>query len=413
MRNISISTFINFIFFIAFIAISIGSAFFVSLDKEAFETDQHKRYEIIANNFLSVFEKYPTYEQLNNLYSKFNTKAILNREFKLLILNHASEVKIHRTYFGIYRVLEYEDKVYVYVQQYGYNIMLQDLKATTYSHSKAGIVFITSILLILFLFIILKQKLMPLKRLNKQINEFSKGNLTLDTSSQNKDEIGEIANNFNNARININDLLKSKNLFMRNMMHELKTPITKAMFAIETLPECKNKEILNRAFLRMNEIIKELSTVEKITSKAQAVYKEDTKFSYIYDTSLKILMLENDSIDTEIKDFTFNVDINLLAIVIKNLLDNAIKFSPNNRAILKADKNIIEVISEGSQIKNTLEYYTEAFTQEEKRSDGFGLGLYIVKTICDLHNFTLIYKYENGKNHFCIDLSPKNKEHVS
>ena len=46
-------------------------------------------------------------------------------------------------------------------------------------------------------------------------------------------------------------------------MQELKTPITKAMFAIEVLEESKSKQILNRAFLRMNEIIKELATVEK------------------------------------------------------------------------------------------------------------------------------------------------------
>lgn len=410
MRNISISTFINFIFFIAFIAISAGSLLFVSLDKESFEIDRQKRHEIIANNFLSIFQKFPTYEQLNSLYSKFNTKPVINREIKLHIINNAEELELHRTYLGIYRVLEYEEKIFIYVQQYGYNIMLQDLKAKTYNYLKVFIAFLAAVFIIFFLFFILKKKLMPLKKLNDQINEFSKGNLSIDTSSKNGDEIGEIANNFNNSRIYISKLLSSKNLFMRNMMHELKTPITKAMFAIEVLEESKSKQILNRAFLRMNEIIKELATVEKLTSKVQTLDIQNTCFLKIYDTSLKILMLENNSIDSKIKDFKFDVDINLLSIALKNLLDNAIKFSSEKRAVLLANKDSIEVCSKGSKLKHELDYYTEAFSQEEKRSDGFGLGLYIVKTICDLHGFSFVYKYEKGNNIFCIVLKKSIKK---
>ena len=55
-------------------------------------------------------------------------------------------------------------------------------------------------------------------------------------------------------------------------------------------------------------------------------------------------------------------------------------------------------------MKNELSYYTEAFCQEEKRSDGFGLGLYIVKTIVNLHGYKLEYKYEDGKNYFIINM---------
>ncbi len=58
-----------------------------------------------------------------------------------------------------------------------------------------------------------------------------------------------------------------------------------------------------------------------------------------------------------------------------------LKFSSNKHAIINANKHRIDVISQGEALKFDLEYYTEPFSQEEKRSDGFGLGLYIVKTI--------------------------------
>ena len=92
----------------------------------------------------------------------------------------------------------------------------------------------------------------------------------------------------------------------------------------------------------------------------------------------------------------------MFSIALKNLIDNAIKFSQNKHAIINANKHRIDIISEGEPLKYDLEYYTEPFSHEEKRSDGFGLGLYIVKTIANLHDYKLIYKHKKGKNIFTI-----------
>jgi len=49
-----------------------------------------------------------------------------------------------------------------------------------------------------------------------------------------------------------------------------------------------------------------------------------------------------------------------------------------------------------------LEKYIEPFLQGEKRQSGFGLGLYIVKKILDLHRYKLKYEYKNNENIFVI-----------
>ena len=56
-------------------------------------------------------------------------------------------------------------------------------------------------------------------------------------------------------------------------------------------------------------------------------------------------------------------------------------------------------------LKNELSFYTDAFYQEDKRSSGFGLGLYIVKAIVNLHKFSLEYEYIDCKNCFMIKLN--------
>lgn len=405
IKNISISTFVNIVFALAFISIFITFAMFINYDKQKHELSLQNRYELIAENFLSSFQNQPTFETLLALYKKFQVSPIEDRDKKLEIIKSAQELTITQNYLGTYRVYKYDDVYYIYVQQYGYNLMLKDSANHNYSMAFIVIGFVISLFTFLFLYEILKKKLHPLKILNKQIIEFSNGNKDIKLNYTSNDEIGTIARNFNEAINIINNQSKSKDLFMRNMMHELKTPITKAMFIAETLDDDKTRENLQKAFKRMDDIIKELATVEKLTSKNTMLYKEETNFFSIYTKTLELMMINPENISSKIRDFKFKVDIYMMSIALKNLIDNAIKFSKNKKAIINASKEQIEIISLGEPLKNELSYYTEAFSQEEKRSDGFGLGLYIVKTICSLHGFKLEYKYEEEKNYFIIKMT--------
>lgn len=404
IRNISISTFVNIIFALAFVSIFLTFAMFMRYDKERHDLSLQNRYEMIAENFLILFQDYPNAQRLNELYKKFNVKPIEDRDRKLEIINNAQELKITQNYLGTYRVYRFDDMYYIYVQRYGYNIILRDTKHHNYNFAFIIAGFILSLIIFIFLYEILNRKLRPLKLLNKKIIEFSNGNKDIKLEYKSSDEVGTIAKNFNEAINIINNQSKSKDLFMRNMMHELKTPITKAMFIAETLEDDKTRQNLQRAFRRMDDIIKELATVEKLTSKNTMIYKEKINFLAIFKKTTELMLINPDNIEQKIEDFWFEADIYMISIALKNLIDNAIKFSTNKKAIIQANQNIIKVISQGEPLKNELSFYTDAFYQEDKRSSGFGLGLYIVKTIVNLHKFSLDYEYVDGKNCFIIKL---------
>lgn len=404
IRNTSISSFINIIFALAFLSIFLTFAMFIKYDKEKHDQNLQNRYELIAENFLILFQDYPDQNRLNQLFKKFNVRPIENQDRRLEIINHAEELTITQNYLGTYRVYKFDDTYYIYVQQYGYNIMLKDTNHHSYNMAFITIGFILALLVFLFLYEILNRKLRPLKILNRQIIEFSKGNKDIKLNYTGNDEIGTIARNFNEAINIINNQSKSKDLFMRNMMHELKTPITKAMFIAETLENEKTRDNLQKAFRRMDDIIKELATVEKLTSSNSMIYKEKINFLSIFKKTTDLMLINPDNIEQKIEDFWFEVDIYMISIALKNLLDNAIKFSTNKKAIIEANKSFIKVISQGEPLKNELSFYTDAFYQEDKRSSGFGLGLYIVKTIVNLHKFKLEYSYKDGANHFTINL---------
>ncbi|MDX4065728.1 ArsS family sensor histidine kinase [Aliarcobacter skirrowii] len=402
IRNISISTFVNIIFAFAFFGIFITFAIFIRYDKQRHDLNLQNRYELIAENFLILFQDHPTSSKLDELYKKLNVKPINSVERKLEIINNAQELTINKNYSGTYRVYKFDNMYYIYVQQYGYNVMIRDSKQYNYNVAFIVAGLILSIAIFLLLYEIINRKLRPLKELNRKIIEFSNGNKDIKLEYKSRDEVGTIAKNFNEAINIINNQSKSKDLFMRNMMHELKTPITKAMFIAETLEDDKTKESLQKAFRRMDDIIKELATVEKLTSKNTMLYKERINFNTVFEKSIELLMINQDKIDKKIEDFEFEVDTYMISIALKNLIDNAIKFSTDKKVIVEADSKSIKIISKGNALKNDLSFYTDAFYQEEKRSSGFGLGLYIVKTIVNLHKFKLKYFHKDSYNYFII-----------
>lgn len=402
IRNISISAFINTIFILALIAISITFAIFIKLDQQRYNITMQKKYELVAENLLKSLESKPSNSGIKNLIKQFKVKKIENNDLKLQIIQDGKPIIMRETIFGLYRIFSLDDNLYIYAQKDGYNLMLQDSQNYSYNLLIISLAISLSLGILLSLYYILRKKLKPLRVLNNKIKKFANGDLNVRIRSNSSDEIGTIAKTFGDAITHINNQTKSKDLFMRNMMHELKTPITKAMFIAETLDDEKKREMLQRAFHRMDDIIKELAMVEKLTSNNTFVYKELTSFFKIYTKTIEITMINSDKITSRINDFKLNADTAMFSVALKNLIDNAIKFSPNKHAIINANKHKVDIISEGEPLKYDLEFYTEPFSQEEKRSDGFGLGLYIVKTIANLHDYKLLYNHTDEKNIFTI-----------
>jgi two-component system OmpR family sensor kinase len=247
------------------------------------------------------------------------------------------------------------------------------------------------------------KKLSPLKTLHKEIQQFAQGDMQMRISYVYDDEIGKIAKSFDDAILHINQLSSSKNLFMRNLMHELKTPITKGRIIVEMIEDEHIQKILIRAFERMNELIWELAEIERVTTQQFEPHYEYLMLSQVIQKSQDLLMAKPKAVSIEIQDDALTTDVKLLSLSIKNLLDNGIKYSPNKHVTLKSKKNALEIISIGEKLQHPLSYYLEPFSQAEKRSSGFGLGLYIVHSILEKLGNTLAYRYEDGKNIFSIE----------
>ncbi len=403
MKNLSIFSFINIIFTIAFLGVVASFVLFLKYDTNRFQIQQQQRYSIIANAFLSGFRFVPTYQEIEAICNQFDVQPVTNPKERLMVLNKAKMLYYKESILGRIRIFKLNKDYYIYVQSYGYNLLLKDNKPGVYHAKGALIIFLALTIGLLFLYLSFLRKFKPLRDLQRDIDKFARGDLNIHTRMDGKDEIAKVANSFDNAVKYINNLLDSRRLFMRNIMHELKTPIAKGRIAAEMVEDRENREFLINVFERINNIIAEIATIDRINTSTYQIEKEEVKIEDILKLSFEFLMTDKNKIEIDIKEKNKKIkaDKKLIAVAIKNLIDNAIKFSPDSKAKVEVDKNQICIISKGKPLKKPIDYYLEPFSQEEKRKEGLGLGLYIVKNIAKLHNFEFIYEYKNS-HYFCL-----------
>lgn len=406
MKNISITSFIHLIFTIAFIALIALFSLYLKLETQMFQKNQENRYLLISNSFLTKFSHHPDDSSILKLSKKLNLTPVKNRKKNLQVLNKAKVIFKKEEAFSRIRVFELDKDYYIYIQSIGYNLMYLINIEKNYKLYIAASVLILTVLLILSIYIAILKKLKPLKNLHTQIIKFSKGDLGVKLEDLSKDEIGQISQSFNEAIKNINQLINSKNLFMKNILHELKTPITKGLFLANML-ETKNEEdkkTLIKTFNTMNSIINQLSNIEKLKNLHLNIKKEQIDMDKLFEQLFVILDINKQELIINKKECTVIANKELFATMLKNLIENALKYSVKKPVTVDIGKDKISVKSYGEMLQKPLEHYTQAFIQGKKNSKGFGLGLYIVQEISDLHKFKLHYSYESGQNVFTIVL---------
>ncbi|PTB83857.1 sensor histidine kinase [Sulfurovum lithotrophicum] len=405
MKNLSVTTFIHILFSVAIAILIATFLLFLSWDKDRHKIEEYKRYQLISITFLSNLQQNIEEEKLENLYKELHVKAVdVEKVSKLKEQIQEKGVTIFSggSSLGRVRVFKVEDQNYIYVQRMTHNLMLKDDRPENYYFEIAVALGVFLIGLLLLLYLAVLKKLYPLKTLHKQIQKFAKGDMKTRITYLYDDEIGKIAKSFDDAIVHINELSTSKNLFMRNLMHELKTPITKGRIVAEMMEDESTKKVLVRAFERMNELISELAEIERVTIQSFEPNFEYVMLSDIVNESKDLLMTQSSCVKTEIEDRALTTDRKLMTLVIKNLIDNGMKYGKDKCVMISTNKSMIEVISKGEALPQPLTYYTEPFSQAEKRSSGFGLGLYIVDSILEKLGYRLGYKHEDGKNIFML-----------
>ena len=248
-----------------------------------------------------------------------------------------------------------------------------------------------------------------LKQMSEQAKKFAKGDFSGRIPVKGKDEVGQLTRAFNDMADALDKEESVRRDFIANISHELKTPMTTIAGFIDgildgTIPESKQKHyltIVSEEISRLSGLVASMLSLARIDSGKTTIYK--TKFSLI-STIVNILLTFEDRLEEkEIEIVGLETadglsvygDQALLHQVLYNLIENATKFTPQGGEITfhaesKGDKLYFSVKNSGKGISQKdlpfifdKFYKTDKSRSEDKKS--MGLGLYLVKTIINLH----------------------------
>ena len=262
-----------------------------------------------------------------------------------------------------------------------------------------------------------------IKLLNRVAQKISNLDFSEKSYIKTSDELNSLSKSINIMSDNISSSIEGLNTFVSNASHELKTPIavinTHTQFLlskkIENEEERKNyyKVILKESEY-MSTLVKDLLLISKLSTSNTKIDKEQFEVSSLLKESIEqfeFLELKKDiewKIDLE-KSFILG-NKKLLRIVFNNLVQNALKYSPENSEIKvyrERDKIKFENEMYMNEIDNANDLFQPFFRGKnatEIKVEGSGLGLSLVKRILELHSFNYGIVTKNNKFIFYFDI---------
>jgi signal transduction histidine kinase len=204
------------------------------------------------------------------------------------------------------------------------------------------------------------------------------------------------------------EVLKS---FTENASHEIQTPLSIIKTKLELLSQSESLDetqvqamkAINSAATRLSKLNHSLLLLTKIEN-GQFVDNQPVNISMIISQYLEnfeeLAEAKNILIDKNIEgNEKVNMNESLAAILISNIISNAIKHNHDNGTIeIKLLEKEFTVSNTGEvPLKQTTQLF-ERFQKDSSSGDSLGLGLAIVKKICDIYGFSVTYIYEKKRH---------------
>lgn len=202
--------------------------------------------------------------------------------------------------------------------------------------------------------------------------------------------------------------------FSENASHEMQTPLAIMQSKIELLLQSNNinkeqseqLQSIYQAGKRLSKLNKTLLLLAKVENQ-QYSSKEEVSFKDLIENQLEnyedFILNKNITVNKELSNHIISTNTILADTLISNLLSNAIKHNINNGTIsIVYTKEHLIFSNTGEPIKGNPENLFNRFKKQSTRKDSLGLGLAIIKQICDANQWHLNYFCENKLHTLCV-----------
>jgi len=272
----------------------------------------------------------------------------------------------------------------------------------------------------------------PLQDMAKAANAFAHGNLEARVKVEEdcSEEMEELALAFNNMASSLQKSEYQRQEFVANVSHELKTPMTTISGYIDgildgTIPEHRHQyylQIVSDETKRLSRLVRSMLDISQLQK--EAGIPEEKKMHFDLEEAVGQVLI---TFEKKINDKHLDVDVDMpehpvftmanrdyITQVIYNLIDNAVKFCPEGKTLgirirEGGGKAYVSISNQGQTIPpEELPLVFDRFHKLDKsrsqNRDGWGLGLYIVKTIVCSHGEDISVTSRDGKTEFTFTM---------
>jgi len=239
----------------------------------------------------------------------------------------------------------------------------------------------------------------PLRSLQKSLSERSANNLTPLPHFSDMDEIAAVTGAMNQLLARLDHTLRQERLFTADAAHELRTPLAGLRLHLELLEQqgVTQGPMLIQRIDQLMHVIEQLMMLSRAGQALASGHYQVVSWNEVFEP-LQLEMIEMLSLRKQTLELTGNTalevqgDAVLLRLMLRNLLENAFRYSPEGSHITlivqqEQHGSSFTVRDEGLGIDpSASQELTKAFRRLDQRYGGSGLGLNIVQRIAQLHH---------------------------
>ncbi len=284
-----------------------------------------------------------------------------------------------------------------------------------------GLIFFTIALILVGAYWLIRRILRPVRLLDKGVKAVGRGDLKHNVPVTKSDELGQLSQAFNDMTARLRNMLAAKEQLLRDVSHELRSPLTRMKVALEFVETGQTREMLQADIHEIEELISQILDTARIHHEHSRLNLQATNLVIlIQDVTLAYqnqgpgVMVE--AMPTEI---ICKLDSERIKIVFKNLIDNAVKYSHKDSKPVEISTSIhkdrvdITISDNGIGIDpEALIHIWEPFYRADKsrtrETGGYGLGLSLCKTIVEAHEGKINISSTPGKGTKVIISLPTN-----
>ncbi len=252
--------------------------------------------------------------------------------------------------------------------------------------------------LLAVVFLVTRRLFRPISDIGAGVRRIGTGDFSHRIKSVRNDELGELAQSVNTMAADIGEMLEAKRQLLLAVSHELRSPLTRARVNLALLEGSPPAMEIERDIKEIDAMISELLESERLNSRHAPLNRCRMDVNEL----VRVIITEQFAgkavnatyLDEPLREF--DLDPARVRLLIRNLLDNALRHNreeqgPVGLALSIAGKVLTIAVSdhgagiEPEQIRRLTEPFYRVDSSRQRKTGGYGLGLYLAKTIAAAH----------------------------